>query len=60
MVQGSLTPDTIVDEKLRVVRVLGVGGMGVVYEVEHVFTKHRRVGPSAAPVRAPTFLFQNG
>lgn len=42
MAQDSLPPDTIVDEKLRIVRVLGVGGMGVVYEVEHVFTKHRR------------------
>jgi serine/threonine-protein kinase len=28
--------------KLRVVRVLGAGAMGVVYEVEHLLTKHRR------------------
>ncbi len=28
--------------KLRVVRVLGAGGMGVVYEVEHLVTGHRR------------------
>ncbi|MCC6217201.1 MAG: serine/threonine protein kinase [Polyangiaceae bacterium] len=28
--------------KLRVVRLLGAGGMGAVYEVEHEYTKHRR------------------
>ena len=28
--------------KLRVIRLLGTGGMGAVYEVEHEFTKHRR------------------
>ena len=33
---------TVVAGKLRVVRVLGAGGMGAVYEVEHEFTKHRR------------------
>jgi serine/threonine-protein kinase len=33
---------TVVAGKLRVVRLLGMGGMGAVYEVEHEFTKHRR------------------
>lgn len=28
--------------KLRVIRLLGEGGMGAVYEVEHLITKHRR------------------
>jgi eukaryotic-like serine/threonine-protein kinase len=28
--------------KLRVIRSIGEGGMGMVYEVEHVLTKHRR------------------
>jgi serine/threonine protein kinase len=28
--------------KLRVERLLGEGGMGAVYEVEHLITKHRR------------------
>ena len=28
--------------KLRVIRRLGAGGMGVVYEVEHLLTRHRR------------------
>jgi eukaryotic-like serine/threonine-protein kinase len=32
----------LVAGKLRIVRVLGEGGMGAVYEVEHVLTKHRR------------------
>lgn len=38
----TLAPETVVAGKLRVVRALGQGGMGAVYEVEHVFTKHRR------------------
>jgi serine/threonine-protein kinase len=38
----TLTPGTLVAGKLRIVRLLGQGGMGAVYEVEHEFTKHRR------------------
>jgi len=37
-----LAPGTVVAGKLRVVRLLGTGGMGAVYEVEHELTKHRR------------------
>jgi serine/threonine-protein kinase len=37
-----LPEGTIIAGKLRVVRMLGMGGMGAVYEVEHEFTKHRR------------------
>ena len=37
-----LPEGTIIAGKLRVVRQLGMGGMGAVYEVEHEFTKHRR------------------
>jgi serine/threonine-protein kinase len=37
-----LPEGTIVAGKLRVVRELGVGGMGIVYEVEHELTRHRR------------------
>jgi len=33
---------TIVADKLRIIRLLGEGGMGAVYEVEHLYTKHRR------------------
>jgi len=33
---------TIVANRLRIVRVIGVGGMGTVYEVEHELTKHHR------------------
>jgi serine/threonine protein kinase len=39
---ASLPEGTIVAGKLRVVRELGVGGMGTVYEVEHELTRHRR------------------
>ena len=38
----SLPDGTVIAGKLRVVRTLGMGGMGAVYEVEHEFTKHRR------------------
>ena len=38
----TLTPGTVVAGKLRIVRIVGAGGMGVVYEVEHELTKHRR------------------
>ena len=39
----SPSPETaVVAGKLQIVRQLGEGGMGAVYEVEHIFTKHRR------------------
>ncbi|MDX2009288.1 MAG: protein kinase [Myxococcaceae bacterium] len=34
--------DTVLASKLRVVRLIGEGGLGEVYEVEHLFTRHRR------------------
>ena len=37
-----IDPGTLVAGKLRIVRLLGTGGMGAVYEVEHELTKHRR------------------
>ena len=38
----SLSSGAIVAGKLRVIRLIGEGGMGAVFEVEHTFTKHRR------------------
>ena len=40
--RSTLASGTLVAGKLRVVRSLGVGGMGAVYEVEHQLTRHRR------------------
>jgi len=37
-----LAPGQVVAGKLEVVRTLGIGGMGAVYEVVHAYTKHRR------------------
>jgi len=39
---GHYPPGQLLGAKLRVVGLLGEGGMGAVYEVEHVFTHHRR------------------
>ena len=39
---SSLSPGTILGGKFRVIRTLGVGGMGSVYEVQHELTRHRR------------------
>lgn len=41
-VDGQLEPGVQLLGKLRVVRLLGAGGLGAVYEVEHELTKHRR------------------
>lgn len=39
---AALSVGTLVAGKLRVLRALGIGGMGTVYEVEHELTRHRR------------------
>ena len=48
----TLSSGTLVAGKLRILREIGAGGMGAVYEVEHELTKHRRalkvLHPSAA------------
>jgi serine/threonine-protein kinase len=42
MPDSVLPAETVVAQRLRIVRPLGVGGMGAVYEVEHLLTRHRR------------------
>ncbi len=37
-----IAPGTLLAGKFRVLRLLGAGGMGAVYEIEHDLTKHRR------------------
>ncbi|MEO7329058.1 MAG: protein kinase [Minicystis sp.] len=37
-----LAAETLLDEKFRIKRLLGRGGMGAVYEIEHELTRHRR------------------
>lgn len=37
-----VSPGATLAGKLRVIRLIGAGGMGAVYEVEHELTKHRR------------------
>lgn len=40
--ESALVNGSLIAGKFRVVRTLGAGGMGKVYEVEHELTKHRR------------------
>jgi serine/threonine-protein kinase len=38
----TLPEGTLLDGKFRIIRCIGVGGMGAVYEIQHELTKHRR------------------
>jgi serine/threonine-protein kinase len=40
--EDTFAPGTLLAGKFRVIRRLGEGGMGAVYEIEHELTKHRR------------------
>jgi serine/threonine-protein kinase len=46
---GMLPPGTLISDRLIVVGVLGVGGLGTVYEVEHRYTHHRRAAKVLHP-----------
>lgn len=57
---------TVLLSKLRVVRRIGAGGAGVVYEVEHLITRHRRAlktlksSSRDSPVQISRFLREAG
>jgi serine/threonine protein kinase len=57
---------TVLLSKLRVLRRIGAGGAGVVYEVEHLITKHRRALKTLkatsrdSPVQISRFLREAG
>lgn len=42
---AEFSPGEVLVGKLCVVRRLGAGGIGAVYEVEHQLTRHRRARP---------------
>jgi len=42
MTESVIPPGTVIAQRLKVIRPLGTGGMGAVYEVEHMLTRHRR------------------
>jgi serine/threonine-protein kinase len=42
MLRAAIEVGTILGGKFRVIRQIGIGGMGAVYEVEHTLTRHRR------------------
>ncbi|HEY4107032.1 MAG TPA: protein kinase [Polyangiaceae bacterium] len=42
MSESALAPGTVLAGKFRVLSLLGEGGMGAVYQIEHEITKHRR------------------
>jgi serine/threonine protein kinase len=58
--ESNFAPGAVVAGKFRVVRTVGVGGMGKVYEVEHELTRHRRalkvLHPSASANVVERFL----
>ena len=57
---------SVLDGKVRVLRRIGSGGAGVVYEVEHLITKHKRAlkvlrhGTGASAVAVSRFLREAG
>ena len=51
---AELAPGTLIDGRYRVVRVIGVGGTGIVYEVEHNLTgQHLALKTLLDPAQAP-------
>lgn len=54
--ESEFAPDTEFDDKYRIVRKIGQGGMGIVYEVEHLDLRENRAIKVFAPITPDDLL----